>query len=116
MGTQFTADGYAAVLTVDWSTVSAGDLPETDHTGAETDPSGRETTSDSADAEVETKDGLNIYPADADEKSTEAAQTEAVGTYIAHFKEPLLITVGVAAGVMILVGAVLVVSGRKEKK
>lgn len=116
MGTQFTADGYAATLTVDWSSVSADGLPETDNTTSETQPSDEETTSGSAN--VENKDGLNIYHADADseDESTEETQTETNGTYIAYFKEPLLITVGIIAGVMIIVGIILVAVGRKEKK
>ena len=115
MGTQFTADGYAATLTVDWNSVSADGLPDTNHTASETEPVDETTSSN---ANVENKDGLNIYHADADsgDESTDVTQAETSGTYIAYFREPLLITVGVVAGVMIFAGVVLVVTGRKERK
>ena len=116
MGTQFTADGYAATLTVDWDSVSADALPDTDVSAAETEPADKETASVSADVKAE--DGLNIYPADAssEDESTEKAPTEEIGTYIAHFKEPLLIAVCIAAVVMIVTGIILVSAGRKEKE
>lgn len=116
MGTQFTADGYAATLTVDWNSVSDDGLPDMDTTPSKAEPSIEEPTSSGTD--VEKKDGLNIYPAGADseDESTEKTRTEAGGTYTAYFKKPLLITVGIIAGVAIIVGVILVVIGQKEKK
>ena len=121
MGTQFTADGYAATLTVDWTSVSAVGSPKADNSHSETESSDKvtsdkETASNSAD--IKSKDGLNIHPADtkSKDKNAEKSQTETGSTYIAYFKEPLLITICIIAGVMIIAGAVLVVVGRKEKK
>lgn len=107
MGTQFTIDGYPAVLTVDWTSVSLEKTDKDDESEEETKPTVNT-------GNVENKDGLNIYHAD-DETSSDA-ESVASGTYVAYFKKPLLITVGVTAGVMILTGIILIVSGRKEKK
>lgn len=111
MGTQFTADGYAATLTVDWSSAAAAGSPKTEPADAKAEPADGEAASSRAD--VNSQDGLHIYPADAQPAAGDP--TEAGGTYIAHFKEPLLIAVGIVAGGMILVGIILVVSGRKEE-
>ncbi len=97
MGTQFTLDGYPATLTVDWTSSQ----PE------ETEATEPETT---WDAPVESKDGLNIYHA-----QEEAETTQQSAAYIANFKEPLLVAVGVAAGALILLGVILVIAGRKER-
>ena len=107
MGTQFTIDGYPAVLTVDWSSVSLEKIDKDEESKEETKPIVNTEN-------VENKDGLNIYHAD-DETSSEAESVES-GTYVAYFKEPLLIAVGVTAGVMILMGIILIVSEKKEKK
>ncbi len=116
MGTQFTADGYAATLTVDWSSAAAEDAPQTDSTDARLEPTDGDAASSRTD--VNSEDGLHIYPADAhtEEEPTAGNRAETNGTYIAYFKEPLLIAVGIVAGGMILAGVVLVVSGRKEEK
>lgn len=110
MGTQFTMDGYPAVLTVDWSSVSLEKIDKEDES-KETDQ-GSEPSVNTGN--VENKDGLNIYHADNETSSD--AESVVSGTYVAYFKEPLLIAVGVTAGVMILMGFILIVSGRKEKK
>lgn len=92
MGTQFTKDGYAAVLTIDWeleSTLQSGN--------------------------VENKEGLNIYrPDEVDDTDTKQDQTE-TGTYIVFFKEPVLLTVGIVAATMVLVGGIFVLAGKKEE-
>lgn len=107
MGTQFTMDGYPAVLTVDWSSVSLEKIDK--------DEESKEGTKPTVNTEnVENKDGLNIYHADNETSSD--AEPVVSGTYVAYFKEPLLIAVGVTAGVMILMGIILIVSGKKEKK
>lgn len=121
MGTQFTADGYAATLTVDWTSVSAVGSPKADPSPSETESSDKVTSDKEAatdNTDTKSEDGLNIHPADtkSKEKSAEKLQTETGSTYIAYFKEPLLITICIIAGVMIIAGAVLVVVGRKEKK
>lgn len=107
MGTQFTMDGYPAVLTVDWSSVSLEKIDKDEESKEETKPIVNTEN-------VEKKDGLNIYHADNETSSD--AEPVVSGTYVAYFKEPLLIAVGVTAGVMILMGIILIVSGRKEKK
>lgn len=56
MGTQFTMDGYPAVLTVDWSSVSIEKIDKEDES-KETDQ-GSEPSVNTGN--VETKDGLNI--------------------------------------------------------
>ena len=116
MGTQFTADGHPATLTVDWASVSADDPPKTDSTAASTAPADKPAAPD--DAGTESKDGLTIYPAGTDKQteSTQEPAAQTAGTYIAHFNVPLLIAVCLVAGVMIAAGAVLVAAGKKEKK
>lgn len=114
MGTQFTKDGYAATLSVDWSSVSADGFTDTDDT-ADSEPPTTESSSNTSN--VENKDGLNIYHADKEaEDETEVSETTVTGYYVAYFKEPLLIAVAVIAGIMIVSGVVLIVLGRKEKK
>ena len=122
MGTQFTADGYAATLTVDWNSLSAEeqsrkhDAKNDGDASSKTDTSKSQTTSGNGD--VENKEGLNIYHTDEEtgNESTEQVPAESDGTYIAHFKKPLLIAVGVAAVIMIAAGVVLVAVGRKGEK
>lgn len=110
MGTQFTMSGYPAVLSVDWSSVSL----EVIEKETESEKTGQETESSVSEENVENKDGLNIYHADKEKDSD--AEPVMSGTYIAYFKEPSLIAVGITAVVMIFMGFVLIVSGRKEKK
>lgn len=103
MGTQFTADGYAAALTVDWSSVASCSSSEPDSTPQEPD---------SAPSEPEHSPS-QTEPSD---KAAAETQPEPNGTNIAFFREPLLIAVGIAAGVMIIAGVILVAADRKEKK
>lgn len=110
MGTQFTMDGYPAVLSVDWSAVSTGGSADD---GEDTKAPDKEAVPEENTTDVESKNGLNIYR--ADDKSESSSDTEASDAYIAHFKQPLLTAVGIAAGVMIIAGAALMISGRKEK-
>lgn len=110
MGTQFTLEGYPATLTVDWSSVT----PE--KSDVNTTVALTESNTDTADndIEVENKNGLNIYyPADSQADNVDAqVQTY---TYIAFFKEPLLVAVGMVAVIFISVGVVLVLCKGKEK-
>lgn len=110
MGTQFTMDGYPAVLSVDWSSVSLEEVDKED----ESTESDKGTEPPVNIGNVENKDGLNIYH--ADNKKDSGAEPVVSGTYIACFKELSLIAVGVTAGIMIFMGFVLIVSGGKEKK
>lgn len=110
MGTQFTKDGYPATLTVDWTSASL----EEDDRDEETAVPDKETVSSENTGNVENKDGLNIYHAD-DEVSSDV-ESVVSGTYVAYFKESVLIAVGITAGVMILVGIILIIAGRKEEK
>ena len=97
MGTQFTADGYAATLTVDWNSLSAEDqlrkndaknvngangANDVNGASSKTDISKSQTTSGSGD--VENKEGLNIYHTDEEtgNESTEQVPAESDGTYL----------------------------------
>lgn len=111
MGTQFTKDGYAAVLTVDWESVSSekDNEPETEEPSKETNPALKPEN-------VENRDGLNIYHPEEDETPMPNQDQSATGTYIAFFKKPILFTVGIAAVALILIGGILVLTGKKENK
>lgn len=124
MGTQFTKDGYPAVLTVDWSSVDSGSTGKADNT-ASVPESGKgnsssnnsgssaaaETEAPASTANVEKKAGLDIYHATKDDEPL----SEADG-YIAFFKEPVLIAVAVIGGVLVLCGAALMIVGAKGRK
>lgn len=111
MGTQFTKDAYAAVLSVDWESVSSedDDNSEIQVTVAETEPTLKP-------GNVENKDGLNIYRPDENDDSDTKESQAVTGTYIAFFKEPLLWAVGTVAASLILVGGILVSISKKENK
>lgn len=124
MGTQFTKDGYPAVLTVDWASVNSGSSDKADNASPAPESgknsgssnnngsnSAAETEAPASTANVEKKAGLDIYHADKDDDSL----SEADG-YIAYFKEPVLITVAVIGGVLVLCGAALMISGAKGRK
>lgn len=112
MGTQFTCDGYAARLSVDWSSVSADGFDDT--VASEALP---ETESSPNASDVENKDGMNIYYADESAKESDgAAETTATGYYVAYFREALLIAVGVIAGSMIVGGIALTALGERKEK
>lgn len=123
MGTQFTKDGYAAVLTVDWSSVSAQKSENEKITGSkteskkDTEPTANSVTKQTtAPKNTESKNGLNIYQAEKSNSSVSNSEQSATNAYIAHFKEPILLAVGIAAAVLILGGTVLVIVGKKERK
>lgn len=114
MGTQFTKDGYAATLSVDWSSLSADGFTDSQDPADSKAPPATEASSNMPSAE--NKNGLNIYPADEDAtENTESAKTTVAGSYVAYFREPLLIVAAVVAGSMIVIGAILIVFSRKEK-
>ncbi len=115
MGTQFTKNGYAATLSVDWSSVSAGGFDDTADTVSS---EAIQTTEPSPNApDVENKDGMNIYYAEEPAKESDgAAETTATGYYVAYFREALLIAVGVIAGSMIVGGIALTALGERKKK
>lgn len=114
MGTQFTKDGYAATLSVDWSSLSADGFTDSQDPADSKAPPATEASSNMPSAE--NKNGLNIYPADEDATgNTESAKTTVAGSYVAYFREPLLIVAAVVAGSMIVIGAILIVFSRKEK-
>lgn len=128
MGTQFTLDGYTATLSVDWSSVNieaSNTLEENiSSTNSITETKAVEeitvvsTTTEKANNKVniENKDGLNIYSVDQTEPTVSADNQNQPNSYISNFKEPLLIVVGCFAGMMIIVGIILVAIGRKESK
>lgn len=111
MGRQFTKDGYAASLTVDWASVLSGEIVSEEPID--------ENTENLNKGNVENKEGLHIYHTDKEEAhdtSVETTSSGGGGTYIAYFKMPVLFGVTVVAGGMILLGVVLVILGRKEIK
>lgn len=115
MGTQFTKDGYPATLSVDWASASADGVADTKN------PPESEATDEaegsSSVANVESKDGLNIYHADeADNSESGSAEAAAVGYYVAYFREPVLIAVAAIAGIMIIGGIVLIMLDRRREK
>lgn len=104
MGKQFTKDEYPAVLTVDWSSASTDEIVETQENT--TIKSNESTT---AQENVENKDGLNIYNADVTEIEKET-------DFSVCFENPVNIILIFVIGIMIVVGVVLVVSGKKGDK
>ena len=131
MGTQFTADGYAATLTVDWSSVSeefTGPSANSSEEGSALgngngdDSSADGSFSDETTDNVESMDGLNIHHADSD-SSTEndtgdsslSNASSSYSSYLAFFKEPLLLSVATIATALIAFGVVLVLLGRRKK-
>lgn len=119
MGTQFTKDGYAAVLTVDWSSVSAqkSENEKITESKKDTEPTAISVTKQTtAPKNTESKNGLNIYQAEKSNSSVSNSEQSATNAYIAHFKEPILLAVGIASAVLILGGTVLVIVGKKERK
>lgn len=112
MGTQFTLDGYPAVLTVDWSSISvSGDIQDSNITDT-ADISKDDTATNKVS--VENKDGLNIYLAE-DTDSEKTQEPEVKYTQVAYFKENILTFTGTAALVMILIGIILMIAGRRKK-
>ncbi|HJH62701.1 MAG TPA: hypothetical protein IAC84_05505 [Firmicutes bacterium] len=107
MGTQFTADRYPANLTVDWASLSATPIEE------EAEPS-EAAQADGGD--LERLDGLNIYNADAGEGSGGTAGQGTGDTYHAFIRVPVLLAVGGAAGVLVILGVVLVMIGRRGRR
>lgn len=107
MGTQFTADRYPANLTVDWASLSVtpieqeAESPEAIQTGG---------------GDLERLDGLNIYTADEGEGAGGTANQGTVGTYRAFIRVPVLLAVGGAAGALVILGVILVILGRRERK
>lgn len=110
MGTQFTMEGYPATLTVDWSSVT----PEKSDVNTTVALTESNTDTADSDIEVENKNGLNIYHSADSQADNVDAQVQTY-TYIAFFKEPLLVAVGVVAVIFISVGVVLVLCKGKEK-
>ena len=93
MRTQFTANGYRAVVTVDWSSVSRDTSDKPERSESET---ARSTTR--AD-NVENKSGMNLYRPDNEmDSGTETVVSDA---YAARFRKPVLIVVAAMSGVMI---------------
>lgn len=116
MGTQFTKDGYAATLSVDWSSLSINGSFDTDNKPSDSNDSGEQKPSSNG-TNAENKDGLNIYPADENsDKNSESDESAVTGNYTAYFRENILISVTVVAGIMIICGSALVIVARKEKK
>lgn len=121
MGTQFTKDGYPAVLTVDWSSVDSGSTGKADNSASAPESSNNndnngsnaavETEASASTANIEKKAGLDIYHADKDDEPL----SEADG-YIAYFKEPVLIAVAVIGGVLMLCGAMLMIVRAKGRR
>lgn len=110
MGTQFTLDGYPAVLTVDWSSMSVDGEIEKDGMPDTTDVNATATDMGS----IENKDGLNIYHAE-DNSAEQTGVPEIKYIQVAYFKENILLFAVTAALVMILIGIILMIAGRRKK-
>ncbi len=114
MGTQFTKDGYAATLSVDWSSISPEGSFETETIPSDDDVDHEEKNTSS---NIENKDGFNIYHAKKnDDKDSESENKAAVGSYAAFFREDILIAVMAAAIIMLISGMMLVIAARRERK
>lgn len=108
MGTQFTADGYRAVVTVNWSSAARTDQDAPKKTDCETAENATRTDN------VESKSGMNIYR--PDDKADHGTETSVSETLAASFRKPVLIAAVAVSGSLVLTGAVLIIAGRREKR
>ena len=112
MGSQFTLEGYPAMVSVDWDTLSedpTAPAPESAET-AQTQPT------QSSAGQVETMEGLNIYRAEDEAEADPALPQSVEGNIIAYFKVPLLIWTGIFGVLIIAAGVGLIIWGNKENE